>query len=495
MKTPIVATAAAKDDFKPPSNLASERVVLAGLCQFGALVFNECNEILNLDCFIHNNNPYIYKTVHSILSESSSVDIPSIVAKATTFGYLFADDKESMQFIKSLFTYGVKPENVIQNAKSIRKMEIARSAQHRTREIFKSLSKVTGEESFSEIISKIEQPIFDFTMSITSDSGDRTEALGDGVQEYLQHLKDNPNANTGIPSIFPTYDMAIGRGRRRGGVYLIGARPKVGKSSIAINDGVHVAQTGCPVLYLDTEMSKHGQLPRALAKLSSVTMEDIETAAFAQNDFSNTCIMDAAERLSKLPFYYRRIAGKSFGEILSIIRNWVMKTVGITDGRTNNCLVVYDYFKMMDTSALENMQEYQAMGFQIQQLTDFCGKYDVPCSAFVQINREGIDKDTSDILSQSDRLLWLCSSVAFLKRKSRDEIIQDGRENGNMKLIVTPEQRFGPGLEEEDWINLSFNKAKCQLNELGTRHTTKSDSFQEEEGIDESEDDDREAGF
>jgi replicative DNA helicase len=497
MTTNIAVNDAAKDNLKGPTNLAAERVVLAGLCQFGGKVITECNEILNIECFTHEANPFIFKTVHSILGESSGVDIPSLVAKASAFGYNFASNKDTMDYIKSLFSFGVKEDNVLKNAKVLRKLDVARKAQYKCRDIFRSLSSITGEENFSEIVSKIEQPIFDFTMSINTDNGDKTELIGEGVDDYLQHIIDNPTANTGIPSVFPIYDKAIGRGRRRGGVYLIGARPKVGKSTIAVNDGLHVAKLGIPVLYLDTEMSKLGQWPRVLANLASVAMEEVETGAFAKNDFTHTAIMTAKEKLKTLPFYYRRIAGKPFSEILSIIRNWVVKDVGTSDGRTNNCLIIYDYFKMMDSAALENMQEYQAMGFQIQQLTDFCGKYDVPCSAFVQINREGITKDTSDILSQSDRLLWLCASVAFLKRKTNEEILEDGRDNGNMKLIVTPEQRFGPGLDDDDWINLRFDKDKCQLQELCRKYEMKkSDTFEEETATDnDDEDEDGEAEF
>jgi len=58
----------------------------------------------------------------------------------------------------------------------------------------------------------------------------------------------------GIPTGFPRYDSCIGGGFRRGTVNVVGARPKVGKSTFCLNVAKNVSFAGIPVLYLDTEM-------------------------------------------------------------------------------------------------------------------------------------------------------------------------------------------------------------------------------------------------
>lgn len=441
--------------FTIPQNVSAERAVLAGLCQYGSKASNEIAEIVSPDCFHNSDNQMFYKAVTSVLEQHDKVDVSSVMTHGSAIGLSF-ESKENSDYLRSLFNFPVNLENIKKNAVILKKLDIIRRGQKLARGLAYELGDMSGMESISEIIGTIEAPIIDFSMTCGDSESDKTELMGLNVGEFITHLAENKNCVTGIPSPIARYNEAIGGGRRRGGVYLKGARPKAGKSTDAINDALHVSNVlSFPVLYLDTEMSKDGQLPRILANLSNIKIKEIESGSFAENDFLKTKVIESGKILESIPFYYRKISGMAFEEVLSIIRKWVTQEVGQFEGRTKDCLVIYDYFKLMDASSLDDgMQEFQALGFQISALTDFCGKYDIPCSAYVQLNRDGITKETSDIISQSDRLLWLCSSFAFLKRKTREEMLQDGPQNGNVKLIVTAEQRFGPGLEDGNYINL-----------------------------------------
>lgn len=468
----------------PPSNIAAERAVLAGLCQFGQNIYVDCCDILTDDCFVTDAHKCFYKTICSIYQDSTSCDIPSFVAKATMLGFgEFIKEKKQIDYVKALFEYGVKQENILTQAKVIRKLDVARKGQNLARQIYSELGNITGEETLDSIIDKLEGPVFKYSTSIDSDEDDKTEKIGKNVGSFIENWKSNPVVNIGVPSPWPTYNFAIGGGRRRGGVYLTAARPKQGKSTLSINDGLFLAKTGVPVLYLDTEMTVDGQMPRILACLSGIDSKEIETGQFGKNDFKTTKVTEAGLLLEKLPFYYRKISGKKFTEILSIIRRWIVQVVGFEDGRTNDCLVIYDYFKLMDSGNLSELKEYQELGFQMQSLTDFCVEYDFPCSAYVQLNRNGAEDPTSSDLSQSDRLLWFCSSLAILGRKTAEELAEEDNMHGNMKLIVAPEQRYGPSLDEGDWINLSFNRSKSKIDEVGTRFKQRpSDAFETEPG-------------
>jgi hypothetical protein len=126
----------------------------------------------------------------------------------------------------------------------------------------------------------------------------------------------------------------------------------------------------------------------------------------------------------------------------------------------------------MDASSLEKMQEYQSIGFQISALSDFCKKYDTPCLAFTQVNRDGISKDTSDIISQSDRLLWLCISCSVFKRLTKEEITENGGTKfGNRRLILL-EGRFGEPLEDGDSILMNFDGKRSKITEIDTKFNT-----------------------
>jgi hypothetical protein len=127
---------------------------------------------------------------------------------------------------------------------------------------------------------------------------------------------------------------------------------------------------------------------------------------------------------------------------------------------------------MTADSITSNIQEYQALGFQITSLHNFCVEYDCPCLSFVQLNRDGITKESTDVVSGSDRLIWLCTSFSIFKNKSDDEIAEDSVENGNKKLVPIV-ARHGAGLDDGDYINVSMMGEVAKLKELSTRNELK----------------------
>jgi hypothetical protein len=242
----------------------------------------------------------------------------------------------------------------------------------------------------------------------------------------------------------------------------------------ADNVAINVASKNIPVLMLDTEMSKEDHLNRILANLSGVPINEIATGKFAEDEDKSLKIAESIKLIESIPYCYISIAGKPFEQVLNLIRRWVMQEVKSDEnGNTNNCLIVYDYLKLMSSDSItNNIQEYQALGFQITSLHNLCVKLDIPCLSFVQLNRDGITKESTDAVSGSDRLIWLCTSFTIFKIKSPEELAEDGPNAGNRKLlpIVT---RHGSGLNDGDYINMSMQGSHAKLRELKTRNEFK----------------------
>ena len=302
------------------------------------------------------------------------------------------------------------------------------------------------------------------------DSGQKPERLGEGIEEYLDFLMENKCDQIGVPTGFARYDASIGGGLRRKCVDLVSARPKVGKSVFADNVALNVANQGVPVLMLDTEMSKEDHLNRIISNLSGVPINEVATGSFTDDDEKTISVKGAIDQIKDIPYTYISVAGAPFEQIMNAIKRWIMQEVGQDEsGRTNECVVIYDYLKLMSSSSItNNLQEYQALGFQITSLHNLSVKYDFPCLSFVQLNRDGITRETTDTVSGSDRLIWLCTSFSIFKIKAPEELAEDGPNAGNRKLVPVV-CRHGPGMEDGNYINMRMLGDHARLDELRTR--------------------------
>ena len=101
------------------------------------------------------------------------------------------------------------------------------------------------------------------------------------------------------------------------------------------------------------------------------------------------------------------------------------------------------------------MQEHQLLGFMMTALHNFSVKYKVPFLLFIQLNRDGIQRETTGAASGSDRIVWLCSNLTIFKPKSPEEVAEDGQEAGNRKLVIL-KVRHGAGLPDGDYINCTM---------------------------------------
>lgn len=453
----------------------AERAVLAGIMQYGSEAYVEVCDIINENSFGTNNNQVLFKCFKHIIDNGQTVDLPCILAASEklNFSDIIQTDQE-LNYIKSLKDFYINKENIFSFAVQIKKYEFARGIKSMTSKIIQEIDNIDGSETIDEIIGIMENPITAFLRE--EDSGERPELIGTSIVEYLDFLAENQCDIVGIPTGFKRFDEAIGGGLRRKCVDLIAARPKTGKSVFADAVAINVCSLDNPIptLMLDTEMSEEDHRNRILASMSGVPINEIATGRFANNEEKRNAVYEAAKKLATMPYFYVCIAGKPFDQILNLIKRWVLHEVKTDEsGNTNDCLIIYDYLKLMSSSSIDkNMQEYQALGFQITSLHNLCVKLDVPCLSFVQLNRDGITKESTDAVSGSDRLVWLCTSFTIFKNKSPEEIAEDGVKNGNRKLVPIV-ARHGGGLFDGDYINMNMAGEIARLTELKTRNESR----------------------
>ncbi len=476
------------------SDLAAERAVLAALCQYGLDAYLEV-DFVDSRSFTDPMNQLLFDCIYKSISENTQVELSSILSAGNDLGVSEQmNSKDEISFMRSLFNFPITKQNVGVYAAKIAKLKLARDLSQTLKACQKELGNVTGDEDIMNIVAKIEEPLLDATGDIYQSSSKKTELLGDGLDDYLEFLSENVSDFVGIPTGLPALDAAIGGGLRRKCVDLVAARPKVGKSMLGDAVAKHVASNiNVPVLVLDTEMSKEDHYNRMLADESGVEINRISTGRFTESEIEKEKVHNAAKKLQEIPYHYISIAGESFENIISQMRKWIYQHVGFDEsGRTNDCVIVYDYLKLMGSEGINaSMQEYQVLGFQITKLHNFVVKYDVACLAFVQLNRDGITKETTDVVSGSDRLVWLCTSFSIFKLKSDEEKAEDGPENGDRKIVPVV-ARHGEGLDDGDYISIKMFGKFGRIQQGLTRNEIHDSSRSREQGFETEEFDEEE---
>ena len=455
------------------TNVAAERAVLAGIYSYGLDAFLDVAPMLSPMSFTDRSNQALYKCFCHLFEEKElkQLDESSIFSAARELGYSWMVEKrEEINHLNSILNTHILLENVRMFSAKISRLEIARMLKQQIKEADVCLSEVGGDEPIEHILGIAEKCIFDFTSKLTNDNGTDPKRISSGMREHIMDRLDNPTEVIGLPTPWPTYNEAIGGGCRRKAVSMIGARSGVGKSMLSDNLAKHLAELDVPVLYLDTEMSDEDHWYRIAANYADVTINDLESGRCGKNFSERERVVEALDKIESLPIDYINVSGIPFEETLAIIRRWIHKTVGFTeDGRTKDCIIIYDYVKLTNGEDLKaGVQEYQVLGFMMTSLHNLAVRNDVPIFTMIQLNRDGIDKETADVVAGSDRVMWLTTNFSIFKPKSDEEMQASDHNDGTHKMVIV-KHRHGPGMSLGDYINMKMEGSKARITEGKTK--------------------------
>ena len=166
------------------------------------------------------------------------------------------------------------------------------------------------------------------------------EAMHEQMEKIIKvhRLKEkDPNALLGIPTGFKHIDMKM-NGLKNGEIYVLAARPSMGKTTLAMNIAVNVALDDIPVGIFSLEMDSASLALRLMCAHSETSPNDIY-GRVKGNAFSD--FMNSSSLLSSIPLY---IDDSNPLNILNIrARSRRLKQ------RYNVGLIVVDYLQIIST--------------------------------------------------------------------------------------------------------------------------------------------------
>lgn len=459
---------------QPEPDPMIEASVLAGIVRYGSEAFLDASMTLRPESFTVFENQCLWKCLSHLLASNqiATVDRPTLFSAATSLGLSDLFHQSDMKaHVETVYRIPVEQESIERFAKRLRILDVGRDLCQRMESTQEEISRITGEESVDHLLAMAESPAASVMNELAGVvRASKARQFAEGARERFRELVKNPRSGVGIPTGFKHFDRAIGGGVRPGCVALVASRMKIGKSSFANNVSLNVAgQLDIPVLYVDTEMTIEEQQNRAAAAMSGLFLEDVELGRLDKGQQRR--LGEAISKLESMPYFHEDVRGLRFDDILSRIRRWVIRNVGLRDdGRANPCLIIFDYFQLLAADDMGRMAEHQALAFNAKKLKDQMATLGTACLAFAQQNRDGIDFKDERVLRGADRILDTVTSFWLFCRKAEADIPPN--KPGEPKYtheLYYQFSRFGPGLPRENYINIATDYSRGYMGEGPTR--------------------------
>ena len=281
-----------------------------------------------------------------------------------------------------------------------------------------------AEQDADAVFDDVEKKIFDIR---TKDLGAEIHSVSDLLKDELATLmKINSGAiEVGIKTGFDTVDEYTG-GLKPGEMFILAARPSIGKTSLALNiiRNIATGPDARPVAFFSLEMSESQIVRRLLCTQAQVSENVFWNHQF---DVKQVQLMTgAAEILKSAKIFIDPTGGLSIAELRAKARR--MKMINQIE------LVVIDYIGLMTAGQrTENRQvEIQMISGAIKKLAK---ELNIPFLVLAQLNRE-VDKNTNP--NAKPKLANLRDSGSIEQDADVVTFLHRDREKGKSEEKTTP---------------------------------------------------------
>lgn len=237
---------------------------------------------------------------------------------------------------------------------------------------------VFNRKSPDSIISKLRQDLDDINLGTSSAVMD-SKSAADAWSAHDEKVKADPESaycKTG----FSALDIVLGGGMFNTGLYIIGARPGMGKTTLGIGIAENIADRGKPILFVSLEMSRVQIMAKRIARKSGLGYTQLMTGVYRGAELHRA--LETNDRLGKAPFF---LSDKSLCRV-SDIENMAH---GIKD---LSCIVI-DYFGLLTAEESSDIRSrYEEMTEISKALKGLAKRLDIPLLVLCQLNRENASR-------------------------------------------------------------------------------------------------------
>lgn len=223
---------------------------------------------------------------------------------------------------------------------------------------------------------------------------------------------------------------------------LLGARPGMGKTSLATSIAIHRAKAGEGVYVASLETNESELMSRILCCEGGIELQAMRTGLMNQTQWGK--LSRAAETLAALPLWLDDQSSMTVSELWSKCRRVAMHLA--RDGRKMG-LVVIDYVQLL-RPARAAMKREEAIAENARMLKSMAQELDCPVLALAQLNRECEKRpdrrpQLAD-LRESGELEQCARTVLLLFREDYYRKPADRQQNDQVGEVHVAKQNNGP---------------------------------------------------
>ena len=235
--------------------------------------------------------------------------------------------------------------------------------------------------------------------------------IGELVQHTLAAARQPPSESATTLTGFETLDRAT-TGFAPGDLWILAARPGMGKTALACNLAMNVAFTRRGVLFFSLEMPREQIAQRAISSESRVEMARLRSGGLVEEEWDQ--LEHARQQLAGLPLWVDDSKGLAVGDLLA--RATERKTAWAREG-TPLSLVVVDYLHLIKTPVRKGQNREQEIAEVSRALKAMAGTLKCPVLALAQLSRESEKqqrrprpsdiRDSGQVEQDADGILFL----------------------------------------------------------------------------------------
>lgn len=418
----------------PPNNLEAEKATLGAILMSPDALLT-VSRILSPDDFYKNANKKIYQAMLNLDSQSSSnVDILTVIQELKRIGEL--DNAGGAAYVSSLTSEVPTTANVEYYAQIVQDNSIRRALIQTSNEIIAGAFNDTV--STGAMLEDAERKIFNITEKNHSTDYVAVKNLVSPAFDIISHRMGTKTECTGIPSGYTDLD-SLTNGFQNSELIVIGARPSVGKTALALSMAANMAgKFKKRVGFFSLETDGMALMQRLLAGEARVNSHRIQSGFLTTNEFSK--LGKAGDVLFKSPLFICDTPNMRLIDLRTEARKLKAKE--------KIEIIFIDYIGLI-SSENKDLPRHEQVAEVSRSLKQLARELKIPVIVLAQVKREVESrKDERPALSdlrESGSIEQDADLVLFLHRKKKKEGDEEQDTSAGKEVdVIIAKNRNGP---------------------------------------------------